>query len=67
MSIIDCDYLPDPPPQPVPPELAILIVRKAASMAERFESECLETMTRTARRQLSDGSTPAEIARQLEL
>jgi len=37
MSVIDCDYLPDPSKTTFPPELALLIVRKAASMAEAFE------------------------------
>ncbi len=50
MSVIDCDYLPQPEPITFPPELALLIVRKAAAMAEAFESQALDQLTRDARR-----------------
>ena len=35
---------------PFPRELAILIVKKACRMAEKFENECIDTMQREARR-----------------
>lgn len=68
MTAIHRDYLP-PKPEPVkiPPELALLIVRKAARMAERFEETALNEMGRAARRALRDGITPEQIARQMEL
>lgn len=50
VSVIDCDYLPQPEPITFPPELALLIVRKAAAMAEAFESQALDQLTRDARR-----------------
>ncbi len=67
MSIIDCDYLPDPEPIPFPPELALLIVRKAAAMAEVFESKALDQMTMDASRALRDGMEPRRIIRQMGL
>ena len=33
VSVIDCDYLQTPPAVKFPQELAVLVVRKAASMA----------------------------------
>lgn len=59
MSVIDCDYLPAPEPITFPPELALLIVRKAAAMAEAFESKALDQMTRDVSRALRDGMEPA--------
>ncbi|CEG51850.1 Hypothetical protein PXNS11_210014 [Stutzerimonas xanthomarina] len=50
-----------------PRELAVLIVRKACRMAERFENEAIDTMTRDARRALQRGADPAEIVRQMDL
>lgn len=47
-----------------PRELAVLIVQKACRMAERFENETIDQMTR---RELRDGFDPALIARQMEL
>lgn len=67
MTIAPRDYLADPQPQPVPKELAILIVRKASGMAEQFEQQCLDTLIRAARDQLSLGQEPVEIIRQLKL
>ena len=67
MSVIDCDYLPDPEPITFPPELALLIVRKAASMAEAFESKALDQMTMDASRALRDGMEPRRIIRQMGL
>lgn len=67
MSVIDCDYLPDPEPIAFPPELALLIVRKAAVMAEAFESQALDQMARDARRALRDVMEPRKIVRQMGL
>ncbi|MEW2924570.1 hypothetical protein [Pseudomonas juntendi] len=67
MSVIDCDYLPQPEPVHFPPELALLIVRKAAAMAEAFESKALDQMTMDASRALRDGMEPRRIIRQMGL
>lgn len=67
MSVIDCDYLPQPEPVQFPPELALLIVRKAAAMAEAFESKALDQMTMDASRALRDGMEPRRIIRQMGL
>lgn len=48
MSVIDCDYLTDPAKTKFPPELALLIVRKAGSMAEAFEQQALDQLTKDA-------------------
>lgn len=45
VSVIDCDYLPDPSKTTFPPELALLIVRKAAAMAEAFEQQTPDQLT----------------------
>lgn len=52
---------------PFPRELAVLIVKKACRMAEKFENECIDTMQRDARRALQRGTDPAVIVRQLGL
>lgn len=52
---------------PFPKELAILIVKKACRMAEKFENECIDTMERDARRALQRGTDTAVIVRQLDL
>ncbi|MFJ3413264.1 hypothetical protein [Pseudomonas protegens] len=44
MSIIDCDYLPDPAKTKFPPELALLIVRKAASLADANPRQVIRQM-----------------------
>ncbi|MDY7567501.1 hypothetical protein QN400_21350 [Pseudomonas sp. RTC3] len=67
MSVIDCDYLPQPKQIPFPPELALLIVRKAAAMADAFESQALDQLTKDARRALSQGSEPRQIIREMRL
>jgi len=67
MSISDCDYLPDPEPVQFPPEPALLIVRKAAAMAEAFESKTLDQMTMDASRALRDGMEPRRTIRQMGL
>lgn len=51
----------------IPRELAVLIVKKAIAMAERFENQAIDQMTRDARRALRDGTDPAAIVRQLGL
>lgn len=50
-----------------PRELAVLIVKKACRMAEKFENECIDTMQRDARRALQRGIDPSVIVRQLGL
>jgi hypothetical protein len=67
MSIIDCAYLSHPEPITFPSELALLIVRKAATMAEAFESKALDQMTMDASRALRDGVEPRRIIRQMGL
>lgn len=54
-------------PEPFPRELAVLIVKKACRMAERFESDAIDQMTRDARRALQRGTDPAVIVQQLQL
>ncbi|EQM76399.1 hypothetical protein NA644_12330 [Pseudomonas stutzeri] len=54
-------------PEPFPRELAVLIVKKACRMAEKFEDECIDTMQRDARRALQRGTDPAAIVQQLGL
>ncbi len=49
------------------PELALLIVRKAAAMAEAFESKALDQMTRDANRARRNGMEPRRIIRQMRL
>lgn len=67
MSVIDCDYLPTAERVQFPPELALLIVRKAGAMAAVFEEKALDQMTADARRALADGVEPRVIARQMGL
>ncbi|WP_122679556.1 hypothetical protein [Pseudomonas viridiflava] len=55
MSVIDCDYLPNAERVTFPPELALLIVRKAGAMAAAFEEKALDQMTADARRALANG------------
>lgn len=52
---------------PFPKELAVLIVKKACRLAEKFENECIDTMQRDARRALQRGTDPAVIVSQMEL
>ena len=66
MSAIDCDYLPAGKVV-FPPELALLIVRKAAAMAEAFESQALDQLTRDARRALAMGIEPRRVIREMRL
>lgn len=67
MSIIERDYLGPSKPVEFPPELALLIVRKAARMATQFEEKALDTMTKDARRALQRGVEPRTIIRQMGL
>lgn len=64
MSVIDCDYLAIEKVV-FPPELALLIIRKAAAMAEAFESKALDQLTKDARRALAQGSEPQRIIREM--
>lgn len=66
MSVIDCDYLPIEKVV-FPPELALLIIRKAAAMAEAFESKALDQLTKDARRALAQGSEPQRVIREMRL
>lgn len=66
MSVIDCDYLPEPAVQ-FPQELAVLIVRKAASMAAAFEEQALDQLTRDAISAISTGADPRQVIRQMRL
>lgn len=66
MSVIDCDYLPTDKVV-FPPELALLIVRKAAAMAEAFQEKALDQLTRDARRELAQGAEPRRIIREMRL
>lgn len=50
-----------------PPELAVLIVRKASALATKFELEAIETMKTTAERALRRGADMRVIIRQMEL
>jgi len=67
MSVIDCDYLPDPSKTAFPPELALLIVRKAASMAEAFEQQALDQLTKDTISAISAGADPRQVIRQMRL
>jgi hypothetical protein len=67
MSVIDCDYLPAPSKTAFPPELALLIVRKAASLADAFEQQALDQLTRDAASALSAGADPRQVIRQMRL
>jgi hypothetical protein len=67
MSVIDCEYLPQPAKVAFPPELALLIVRKAAAMATTFEEKALTQMTQDARHELQMGREPGHIARMMGL
>lgn len=58
MSAIDCDYLPNPAKTMFPPELALLIARNAASMAEAFEQQALDQLTKDATSAISTGADP---------
>ncbi|MBJ2222043.1 hypothetical protein I6U33_24490 [Pseudomonas carnis] len=66
MSVIDCDYLPADKVV-FPPELALLIVRKASAMAAAFEEQALDQLTKDARRAIKQGADPLQIIRQMHL
>ncbi|WP_207807956.1 MULTISPECIES: hypothetical protein [unclassified Pseudomonas] len=67
MSIIDCDYLPDASETKFPPELALLIVRKAVSLAGAFEQQALDQLTKDAASALAAGADPRQVIRQMRL
>ena len=67
MSVIDCDYLPTVTPQQFPRELAVLIVRKASAMAEAFEQQALDQLTKDAISALSAGADPRQVIRRMRL
>ena len=50
-----------------PPELALLIVRKASAMAAAFEEQALDQLTKDARRALSQGTEPRRVIREMRL
>ena len=66
MSVIDCDYLPADKVV-FPPELALLIVRKASAMETAFEEQALDQLTKDARRAIKQGADPLQIIRQMRL
>lgn len=66
MSVINCDYLPTDKVV-FPPELALLIVRKASAMAAAFEEQALDQLTRDARHALSQGTEPGRVIRKMRL
>lgn len=66
MSVIDCEYL-STDKVVFPPELALLIIRKAAAMAAAFEEEALDQLTRDARRTLLQGSEPRRVIQEMRL
>lgn len=67
MSIIHRNYLPERKEPAFPRDLAVLIARRAAAMAEQFEDKATREMVTAARRRLRDGLDAAEVARQLGL
>ncbi|MBF4557186.1 hypothetical protein H7698_13965 [Pseudomonas sp. p50] len=66
MSAINCDYLPANKVV-FPPELALLIIRKASAMAAAFEEQALDQLTKDARRALARGSDPRRVIREMRL
>lgn len=66
MSVIDCEYLPADKVV-IPPELALLIVRKASAMAATFEEQALDQLTKDVRRALSRGTKPRCVIREMRL
>lgn len=67
MSIFDNEYLPDPSKTKFPPELALLIVRKAASLADAFEQQALDQLIRDATSAIAAGADPHQVIRQMRL
>ena len=66
VSVIDCDYLPADKVV-FPPELALLIIRKASAMAAAFEEQALDQLTKDARRSLRQGTDPRKVIREMRL
>ena len=50
-----------------PPELALLICRKASAIAAVFEEQALDQLTKAARRALSLGAEPRHVIREMRL
>jgi hypothetical protein len=67
MSVIDCDFMTAPSKTKFPPELALLIVRKAASLADVFEQQALDELTRDATSAIAAGADPRQVIRQMRL
>ncbi|WP_455231510.1 hypothetical protein [Geopseudomonas aromaticivorans] len=63
MSVIQCDYLPDRQPEPIPLPLAARIARAAAAEGERIERQTIGQATREALEVLPPDTSPALIAR----
>ena len=61
------DYLRKSKSVPFPPDLALRIVRKAATLAEQFEDRALRQMKRDAEKALAIGAHPSEIIREMDL
>lgn len=66
MSVIDCDYLPTGKVK-IPAELALLIIRKASTMAAAFEEQALDQLTTDARRALMQGADLRQVIREMRL
>lgn len=66
MSVIDCDYL-TADKVVFPPELALLIVRKASALAAAFVEQALDQLTKDARCALSLGAEPRRVIREMRL
>lgn len=67
MTAFDRDYLPSRDHVEFPPELALLIIRKAGRLATSFEERAIDEMTRDVRRALRDGADAMNIVRQMQL
>jgi len=50
-----------------PPELALLIARKASAMAAALEEQALDQLTKDARRALRQGADPRKLIREMRL
>lgn len=49
------------------PELALLMIRKAAAMAAKFEDQALDEMTKAARKHLRTSQAVEQVAWQMRL
>ncbi|MNF41983.1 hypothetical protein D3C76_594990 [compost metagenome] len=66
MSVIDCDCLPADKVV-FPPKPALLIVRKARTIAAAFGEKALYQLAKDARRALSQGAEPRRLIREMRL